>query len=93
MIHWLVILGACVMLFGCAAAPPDAATNRPVHEPDSFNTVPWRWADYSNRVWITVSGVGVGVPSTGGTSIRKVGVEVASGRGWLSLEGRFDSYW
>src|ERR1041384_7519751 len=55
----LIILASCVLLFGCASEQVERARNVTAQESSSFDTVPWRWQDYSNRVWLSVSGVGV----------------------------------
>jgi hypothetical protein len=63
--HRLAILGVCATLVGCSAAPPvtrQAPNSRTSHSIDpEFATLPWRWEDYSNRVWIAVAGVGLEV--------------------------------
>jgi hypothetical protein len=59
MARQLLVLACCVLLFGCASKPAQTARNEPAPETSAFDTVPWRWEDYSNRVWISVSGVGV----------------------------------
>ncbi len=72
MMRHLVILGVCAILLGCASAPSGTAAKGPTLKPGGFDTVPWRWEDYSNRVWIAVQGVGVEVPSTNGSPLKKV---------------------
>ena len=72
MIRHLVIFGVCTTLFGCATEPSGTVTKAAAPESIAFDTVSWRWADYSNRVWIAVQDVGVEVPSKNGTSLKKV---------------------
>jgi hypothetical protein len=72
MMRHLVILGLCTILFGCGTTPSRTVSKGPAPESAHFDTLPWRWADYSNRVWITVQGVGVEIPSTNGSSFKKV---------------------
>ena len=48
----ILIFSFCLLLVGCNTAPLNQRNA-------NFDTVPWRWADYTNRVWVSVSGVGV----------------------------------
>jgi hypothetical protein len=58
-----VMLGAAVIFVGCSTGPVGTSTTVPVGEPVNFDIVPFRWEDYSNRVWISVTGVDVENPS------------------------------
>jgi len=71
-INRLWIAGTCLALLGCATVPPEPVTRADLPETVRFDTIPWQWADYSNRVWISVSGVGLEVKGTNGPSIKKV---------------------
>jgi|WetSurMetagenome_2_1015567.scaffolds.fasta_scaffold1041822_1 hypothetical protein len=86
MMRHLVILGVCTTLFGCATEPSGTVTKAAAPESVTFDTVPWRWADYSNRVWIAVQGVGVEVPSTNGTSLKKVNFSYSPNTGRSTAE-------
>lgn len=63
--HRLAILGICATLSGCTTQSAvkselrDTATSHVANQ--DLDTLPCRWEDYSNRVWIAVSGVGVEV--------------------------------
>ena len=52
----LIIVVILTTLFGCAAKDP---MGRRIGDHGPFDTVPWAWKDYSNRVWLRVAGVGL----------------------------------
>jgi hypothetical protein len=54
----LTVVGLCATFFGCAKDV--SALKYPLPE-DRIRRdgVAWRWEDYSNRVWISVTGVGL----------------------------------
>lgn len=82
----LLVLGSCVLLFGCNAVPPETTIKAPSHTTAGFEIVPWNWADYSNRVWISVSGVGVeGFRANSGT-LKKVNFSYSPNTGKSAAE-------
>ena len=54
----VIVVGLCAMILGCAKDV--AITNySPRFDRVRPDGVIWRWEDYSNRIWISVSGVGL----------------------------------
>lgn len=82
----LVIVGSCVLLFGCATEPVQTARNVTSQESSSFDPVPWRWQDYSNRVWIAVNGVGVENTRTKTNNLKKFSFSYSPNTGKFPAE-------
>ena len=77
----MAILVTSAILVGCSTVPPRGVTNIPAREPVTFDTVPFRWEDYSNRVWISVSGVGVENPNAKTNILKKVNFKYSPNTG------------